>query len=355
MTSETPQFLNLTRVHKEFKAKTPEAQQTINAMLQVLDAAGIPLGHLTGRRLERMALAVLACGDIKTVAGFKSAKTLADRYELRTRDIIGYINEHYGENISSGSYDDIRRKDLELPVLAGVVMKSKDAADANNPTRGYTLDADFATLLAAYGTPGWSDAVETYAQTHTLLRDRLEPLGQKKVTVIENAEQLVEQIHTVLGTGPHNELIAQIITEFLPRYGYGGKVLYVGSATERFLYRDDATFATLGFPVISRDTELPDVVAYSSEKNWLYFIEAVHSFGPISPARLLKLEQLAKQSNVAGVVYVTAFLDMDTFVTWLRRKEIAWESEVWIAENPSHMVHMDGVKFLGPFKTIDVD
>lgn len=355
MTSETPQFLNLTKVHKEFKAKTPEAQQTINAMLQVLDAAGIPLGHLTGRRLERVALAVLACGDIKTVADFRTAKTLADRYELRTRDIISYINSHYGENISPGSYDDIRRKDLELPVLGGVVMKSKDAADANNPTRGYTLDADFAALLAAYGTPGWMDAVEAYGRTRTLLRDRLEPLGQKKVTIIENADHLVEQIHTVLGTGPHNDLIAQIITEFLPRFGYSAKVLYVGSATERFLFRDDTTFAELGFPVISRDTELPDVVAYSSEKNWLYFIEAVHSFGPISPARLLKLEHLAQQSNVAGVVYVTAFLDMDTFVTWLRKKEIAWESEVWIAENPSHMVHMDGVKFLGPFKTLNLD
>lgn len=344
--------LNPTKAHKEFLAKSPAAQQVINAVLIVLDAAGIPLENFTPRRLERMALAVLACGDIKELSGFRSAKTPADGYELKTRDIIRYLNTHYGEQISPGSYDDIRRKDLELPVLGGIVSKSKLGADANNPTRGYVLSPDFAALLAAYDTVEWDLMVERYVSSHELLRDRLESIGQKKVTVIENSAQLVEQIHTVLGTGPHNELIAQIVTEFLPRFGYSADILYVGSATERFLHRDDDTFRELGFPVISRDTELPDVVAYSRQKNWLYFIEAVHSFGPISPTRLLKLELLAKQSKVEGVVYVTAFLDMGTFVDWLRRKEIAWETEVWIAEDPSHMVHMDGVKFLGPFKTI---
>ena len=30
--------------------------------------------------------------------------------------------------------------------------------------------------------------------------------------------------------------------------------------------------------------------------------------------------------------------------------EIAWETEVWIADNPDHMVHFNGDKFLGPYK-----
>lgn len=338
---------------QEFKSKPAAVQRLINAMLETLDAAGIPLEALTERRLERVALAVLACGGIKSLTDFKTAKSTKDQYSLRTRDIIKYINLNFGEKISPGSYDDIRRKDLELPVLGGVVAKSKGTADANNPTRGYTLDIDFATLLAAYHTDSWQAAVDVYCASHELLRDRIEQIGQKKITVIENSDHLVGQIHTVLGTGPHNELIAQVITEFLPRFGCGAKILYVGSATERFLYRDDESLNALSFPIISRNTELPDVVAYSSEKNWLYFIEAVHSFGPISPARMLKLEALAKQSNVDGVVFVNSFLDMKTFMTWLLRKEIAWESEVWISETPSHMIHMDGVKFLGPFRTMN--
>lgn len=45
-------------------------------------------------------------------------------------------------------------------------------------------------------------------------------------------------------------------------------------------------------------------------------------------------------------VYVTAFMDFNTFKKFVN--EIAWETEVWIAEMPSHMIHFNGDKFLGP-------
>jgi hypothetical protein len=50
----------------------------------------------------------------------------------------------------------------------------------------------------------------------------------------------------------------------------------------------------------------------------------------------------------AEVVYVTAFTDRDS----LRKfsSEIAWETEVWVASDPDHMIHFDGEKFLGPYK-----
>ncbi len=28
--------------------------------------------------------------------------------------------------------------------------------------------------------------------------------------------------------------------------------------------------------------------------------------------------------------------------------DVAWETEVWIADNPDHLVHFNGHKFLGP-------
>ncbi|MFS2517149.1 MULTISPECIES: BsuBI/PstI family type II restriction endonuclease [Parabacteroides] len=28
--------------------------------------------------------------------------------------------------------------------------------------------------------------------------------------------------------------------------------------------------------------------------------------------------------------------------------DIAWETEVWIAENPGHMIHFNGDRFIGP-------
>jgi len=29
--------------------------------------------------------------------------------------------------------------------------------------------------------------------------------------------------------------------------------------------------------------------------------------------------------------------------------EIAWESEVWVADAPTHLIHFNGTRFLGPY------
>ncbi|MEL1224767.1 MAG: BsuBI/PstI family type II restriction endonuclease, partial [Candidatus Neomarinimicrobiota bacterium] len=30
--------------------------------------------------------------------------------------------------------------------------------------------------------------------------------------------------------------------------------------------------------------------------------------------------------------------------------DIAWESEVWVSSDPSHLIHFNGDKFMGPFE-----
>ncbi len=129
--------------------------------------------------------------------------------------------------------------------------------------------------------------------------------------------------------------------------GYGAEVLYIGDTAKKFLVRDEAKLKALKFFELEHG-ELPDIVAYSEQKNWLFLIEAVHSSGPISPIRLLELKRLAKECT-ADIVFVTAFLTRDTFRKFA--PDIAWETEVWIADAPDHMVHFDGDKFLGPYKS----
>jgi len=46
-------------------------------------------------------------------------------------------------------------------------------------------------------------------------------------------------------------------------------------------------------------------------------------------------------------VFVTAFLNRRAMVEYLG--EIAWETEVWLAEAPEHMIHFNGERFLGPY------
>jgi len=49
--------------------------------------------------------------------------------------------------------------------------------------------------------------------------------------------------------------------------------------------------------------------------------------------------------NNITLVFVTAFPDKQTFIKF--SAEIAWETEVWLADNPSHLIHFNGDKFLG--------
>ena len=118
---------------KTFSGKSPKVQELINVTLFILETFGIPLDE-TPRRLERMALAFLATGGIKNISDFIDAKDLNSGYSLNTRDIIIYVNDHFGENISSGSYDDIRRKDLKLLTVAEVVLQSSPNSATNDST-----------------------------------------------------------------------------------------------------------------------------------------------------------------------------------------------------------------------------
>ena len=163
-----------------------------------------------------------------------------------------------------------------------------------------------------------------------MISQRIDPVGNKRRAIAS-----------------HRKLIALLLSEFLPRWGHGATSIFVRGLSQlpSRAYREESL--RLGISVVDR-RELPDVVAYSEEKNWLFLIEAVHSSGPISPMRLLELQRLAKGCT-ADIVFVTAFLTRDTFRKFA--PDIAWETEVWIADAPDHLVHFDGDKFFGPYKS----
>jgi len=97
----------------------------------------------------------LASGNIKRISDFRHAKDLNSSYSVKTRDIINFVNLHFNEKISSGSYDDIRRKDLKLLVLAGIVLQSNPNSATNDSTRGYSLNPFYADLIRKFGAENW--------------------------------------------------------------------------------------------------------------------------------------------------------------------------------------------------------
>lgn len=326
---------------KTFKNKSVEIQNLINTTLYILDCFGIPL-NTTPRRLERMAIAFLASGDIKKIADFKNIKDSTTNYALKTREIISFVNQHFNENISSGSYDDIRRKDLKLLTVAGVVLHSSPNAATNDSTRGYTINPIYTELIKKFGVENWELIVSERLKGFEKLNQKL----KRERSILKVNVTLPSGGKLSFSTGKHNDLQKAIIEKFLPRYGYGAEVLYVGDTSDKYLHLEKEKLEALNFFEIAHN-ELPDVIAYSKKKNWLYLIEAVHSSGAINEIRLLQLQKLTNNCK-ADIIYVTAFLNRSKFRQFIA--DIAWETEVWIADNPDHLVHFNGDKFLGPYK-----
>lgn len=84
---------------------------------------------------------------------------------------------------------------------------------------------------------------------------------------------------------------------------------------------------------------------YREDKDWFYFIESVTSVGPMDDKRIIELQELTKNVK-SGKIFVTAFLDFKTFKKF--SESLAWDTEVWIADVPDHMIHLNGDRFLGP-------
>lgn len=322
------------------QAKTSaKVRSLVYNLLDIFQKIGIPVDD-TDRKVERMAKACLAVGKIKK--SFAEALSEENDGFVRTRDIISFENENYGEHISPGSYDNIRRKDLKLLIEAGIVINSssKENQATNNPSRGYALSKSFVELLYSYGSEEWDMRLSEYLEEAKSLKEELEcRRNLMKVPVTLPGGKRIS-----LSYGAHNDLQKEIIETFLPLFGFGAEVLYVGDTTDKFLHLDEKALKEINFFVLEHD-ELPDVVAYSHEKNLLYLIEAYHSTGEWNEIRVRKVKRKLKESGcTADVVFFTAFETKNAFKQ--KAKDIAWETEVWIAESPEHLVHFNGYKFL---------
>jgi type II restriction enzyme len=308
----------------------------------VLRALGIPLDQLTATRRAHAARAFIALTGLKPGDSWSQAQDMTSR-TLTTKQILKFGRDHYGETRSNGTYDNVRRQDLLLPVASGVVQAAANNATANtnDATRGYGIHPEAAQVARSFGTDRWTAACAAFDAAWPSRAKQLAGTRELKKNKIRISEDLVLTFEPDL----HNQLQKAIVEEFLPRFGHGADLLYVGDAADKGKFNDHARLQELGVFSLGHD-KLPDVVAYSSAKNWLFLIEAVTTANPVSEIRRLTLERLLEKTCKADRVYVSAFPDRATFRKFAA--DIAWETEVWVADAPEHMVHFNGDKFLGP-------
>jgi BsuBI/PstI restriction endonuclease domain/BsuBI/PstI restriction endonuclease HTH domain len=319
-------------------------QTLVNEALEILQSLGVPLKDLTPRRKERMAKAFLAVAGLKPGLSWSNIKDNNDGRQLLSRQIIQFMNANLGEDIADSSYDDIRRKDLLYPEQALIVLKSakNPYANTNDGTRGFALNPLAADAIRTFGTAQWQPAVDRFMEGRLNLSAELD----RHRNLARIPVQIKAGTSLTFSPGGHNLLQKHIIENFLPIFGFSADVLYVGDTAKKYLFLDHEGLSAVKFFELSHD-KLPDVVAYSKTKNWLYLIEAVTTANPITEMRRKTLKDLT-QACTADIIFITAFPDRATYKKFA--KDIAWETEVWIADSPEHMIHFNGDKFFGPYK-----
>lgn len=226
---------------------------------------------------------------------------------------------------------------------AGVALYNPDQPDrpVNSPNAVYQIEPSALTLLRSYGTPEWHDKLTAYlAKRETLIARYAKEREHNRIPV-----EIAPGKRITLSPGDHSELIAAIIEEFAPRFAPGSQLIYAGDTGEKMGYFDAPLLASLGVDVDFHG-KMPDVVLHFVKENWLILVEAVTSHGPVDGKRRDELAKLFAGSG-PGLVYVTTFPTRAIMGRYLG--EIAWETEVWVAEAPSHLIHFNGIRFLGPY------
>lgn len=321
-------------------------EQRIKEAIELLRKVGVPVESMTPRRQRRVALALLALANMSPDTPWKDASVFEGpaSWKLATRETIDFWNKHWGENVSRGSYDDIRRKDFVYLTNAELVLAraGNPNASTNNPTRKYGINPDAAMLLRNFGTKVGDEAAAEFVAKHGSLRDRLE----KERKAMGVGAQLPDGTLLQLSVGAHNHLQKAIVEKFVPQFVRKPQILYIGDTAKKGLHIEEKKLLDLGFKELAHDM-LPDVVVHDVERNWLFLIEAVHSSNPISHLRHVALEEFTAHCT-APRIYVSVFENRAAFRKWV--PDISWETEVWLTDSPGHLIHFNGEKFLGPYK-----
>ncbi len=315
--------------------RTSKKKRHMAAASQILTSLGLP----RAQQNERSALCLLAL--INLAPGMPWAK--AENPLMGITPIMDWAREHYDKDYAPNTRETVRRQTMHQFVEAGIALYNPDQPNrpVNSPKAAYQIEPAALALLRTYGTDSWCNKlVEYLASRETLSARYANERTQCRIPV-----RIASGRNISLSPGEHSDLIRAVIEDFAPRFAPGSILVYAGDTGDKWGYFDAALLAELNVAVDAHG-KMPDVVLHFPAKNWLLLVEAVTSHGPVDGKRHEELARLFSTS-LAGLVYVTAFPNRASMSRHLA--EIAWETEVWVADAPSHLIHFNGERFLGPY------
>jgi hypothetical protein len=315
-----------------------QREEHLEAALQIIASLGLP----RAQQNERSALCLLAL--LNLTPGRDWAK--AEDPLMGITPIMDWAREHYGKDYAPNTRETVRRQTMHQFCDAGIAVYNPDQPDraVNSPKAVYRIEPDALALVRTYGTRKWCKALADWlAGRETLVARYARKREPNLIPVVIGPGKAI-----TLSPGEHSELIRAIVEDFAPRFAPGSVLVYAGDTGDKWGYFDRPLLASLGVEVDSHG-KMPDVVLHFTEKNWLLLIESVTSHGPVDGKRHAELARLFAGSS-AGLVFVTAFPNRAVMGRYLA--DIAWETEVRVADAPSHLIHFNGARFLGPYSSV---
>lgn len=262
---------------------------------------------------------------------------------LSTWQIMDWIRDHYGQDYKTGTRETIRRQTLHQFVAAALVELNADdpLRPTNSPKNVYRVAPAALDAIRAFGTSDWQPKLADFLSAQpTLVQAYAAARTMNRIPVtLPNGQPVT------LSPGGQNVLLKAMIEELCPAFTPGGQVVYIGDADAKLVHFDQTLLASLGV-VLNGHGKLPDLVVYMPDNNWLVLMEAASSHGPVDAKRHLELAALFAGST-AGLVYISCFPSRQVMRRFLA--DIAWETEVWCADAPTHLTHFNGSRFLGPY------
>ena len=304
--------------------------------IEILKKFGMP----SEQQNERTAYCLLSLLNVTPEKAWKNAENPL----VGITPMMTFAKEYYNKIYAPNSRETFRRFSTHQLVQAGIVFYNPDKPNrpVNSPKAVYQISPAALKVIKTFGTSDFEPLLSDFIQNQSTLAAQYAHEREMNMVSVKIKKNHMIQI----SPGKHSELIRDIIEQLAPRFLPNSTLIYVGDTGEKWGYYDQELAGNLLFNV-QEHGKMPDVILYVEDKKWLVLIESVTSHGPVDSKRYIELEELF--SNVsANKVYISAFPDKKTFTHYVQ--DIAWETEAWIADNPTHMIHFNGDKFLGPHK-----
>lgn len=318
------------------KVNKKKAEQKIQDALNILLALGLPRQQLN----DRSALTLLSLLALEPETGWAEAKNPL----MGITPMMDFFSEHYGKKYAPNTRETVRRQTVHQFLQAALIVTNPDkpSRPTNSPKAVYQIAPSALKLLRSFGKSEWKGNLQKYlrtVKTLTKLYEREREIQRLPVKLADGQE-------IKLSPGGQNILVKKIVEDFCALFTPGGQIIYVGDTQLKWSFYDAKSLEAIGVK-IDEHGKMPDIVVHHIKKSWLVLIEAVTSHGPVNPKRRQELKELFSGSS-AGLVFVTAFIDRHAMLKYLN--DISWETEVWVADSPTHLIHFNGERFLGPYE-----